>query len=180
MGAVVPDVASLTAMFFLLNFLAATQDVAVDGWALTMLAPSNVGTAPLLHQNCLLTCLVCRLCGHLQLRGPDHRLGPRLRPLHHHGEQRIDVCPVQFNRISCCVQGLVNLSQFLIFWAIVFLITTTLIAFFKKEKAGLDGSEAVEAGAEQELGLIQTYKYGDSLVNSFFVTSVMSSVVWEA
>ena len=93
-GAVVPDVASLTAMFFLLNFLAATQDVAVDGWALTMLAPSNVGTAPLLHQNCLLTCLVCRLCGHLQLRGPDHRLGPRLRPLHHHGEQRIDVCPV--------------------------------------------------------------------------------------
>ena len=28
----------LTAIFFCLNFLAATQDIAVDGWALTMLS----------------------------------------------------------------------------------------------------------------------------------------------
>jgi len=40
-----PDIAGLTALFFMLNFLAATQDVAVDGWALTMLAPKNVGYA---------------------------------------------------------------------------------------------------------------------------------------
>merc|ERR1719447_2672977 len=32
-----PNVTILTAMFFFLNFLAATQDIAVDGWALTML-----------------------------------------------------------------------------------------------------------------------------------------------
>lgn len=32
-------------MFFCLNFLAASQDVAVDGWALTMMAPENVGYA---------------------------------------------------------------------------------------------------------------------------------------
>lgn len=31
------DVLLLTVMFFMLNFLAATQDIAVDGWALTML-----------------------------------------------------------------------------------------------------------------------------------------------
>ena len=37
--------ASLTAIFFILYFLAATQDVVVDGWALTMLKPSNVGYA---------------------------------------------------------------------------------------------------------------------------------------
>ena len=41
----VPDVAALTAMFFIFYFLAATQDVVVDGWALTMLKPSNVGYA---------------------------------------------------------------------------------------------------------------------------------------
>ena len=35
----------LTAMFFFLNFLAATQDIAVDGWALTMLQRHNVGYA---------------------------------------------------------------------------------------------------------------------------------------
>ncbi|KAI7691464.1 hypothetical protein SSS_05263 [Sarcoptes scabiei] len=35
----------LTGMFLFLNFLAATQDIAVDGWALTMLKPCNVGYA---------------------------------------------------------------------------------------------------------------------------------------
>lgn len=35
----------LTALFFSLNFLAATQDIAVDGWALTMLKRCNVGHA---------------------------------------------------------------------------------------------------------------------------------------
>lgn len=32
------SVFTLTAVFFMLNFLAATQDIAVDGWALTMLS----------------------------------------------------------------------------------------------------------------------------------------------
>ena len=42
---VAPDVPSLTILFFVLYVLAATQDVAVDGWALTMLKPGNVGYA---------------------------------------------------------------------------------------------------------------------------------------
>ena len=37
------DVASITALFFLLVLMAATQDIAVDGWALTLLARNNVG-----------------------------------------------------------------------------------------------------------------------------------------
>jgi len=40
-----PNITMLTAMFFFLNFLAATQDIAVDGWALTMLQRHNVGYA---------------------------------------------------------------------------------------------------------------------------------------
>lgn len=36
-GKVPPRIAFLTLMFFICNFLAATQDIAVDGWALTML-----------------------------------------------------------------------------------------------------------------------------------------------
>ena len=39
------DVAGLTAYFFSLYFLMATQDIAVDGWALTMLSKRNVGLA---------------------------------------------------------------------------------------------------------------------------------------
>lgn len=40
-----PNIGILTLLFFSLNFLAATQDIAVDGWALTMLKKSNVGHA---------------------------------------------------------------------------------------------------------------------------------------
>ena len=40
-----PDVPSLTVMFFIIYMLASTQDIAVDGWALTMLKPGNVGYA---------------------------------------------------------------------------------------------------------------------------------------
>ncbi|XP_043926439.1 acetyl-coenzyme A transporter 1-like [Protopterus annectens] len=40
-----PDIVSLTAAFFMFEFLAATQDIAVDGWALTMLSRENVGYA---------------------------------------------------------------------------------------------------------------------------------------
>ena len=39
------DVAGLTAYFFSLYFLMATQDIAVDGWALKMLSKRNVGLA---------------------------------------------------------------------------------------------------------------------------------------
>ncbi|KAH8042092.1 hypothetical protein HPB51_021176 [Rhipicephalus microplus] len=40
-----PSVLMLTLVFFSLNFLAATQDIAVDGWALTMLSRRHVGYA---------------------------------------------------------------------------------------------------------------------------------------
>lgn len=40
-----PNIEILTLLFFSLNFLAATQDIAVDGWALTMLKKQNVGHA---------------------------------------------------------------------------------------------------------------------------------------
>ncbi len=39
------NVVALTGIFFTLYFLAATQDIAVDGWALTMLSPEGVGYA---------------------------------------------------------------------------------------------------------------------------------------
>lgn len=37
------DINILTLFFLLLYFLMATQDIAVDGWALTMLSRANVG-----------------------------------------------------------------------------------------------------------------------------------------
>ena len=41
------DVKGITMFFFCLYFLMATQDIAVDGWALTMLSKENRGRGPL-------------------------------------------------------------------------------------------------------------------------------------
>lgn len=37
------DIGAVTLLFFVLVLLAATQDIAVDGWALTLLSRRNVG-----------------------------------------------------------------------------------------------------------------------------------------
>ena len=122
----IPDVASLTAMFFVFNFLAATQDVAVDGWALTMLKPSNVGYAA-----------TCNSVG--QTTGWIMGF-------------------VLFTTLES--QGVVNLSQFMLFWGIVFIVTTTSIAFFMKERNKSVAAVSPEDGTiqEPELGLVEAYK----------------------
>ena len=122
----IPDVASLTAMFFVFNFLAATQDVAVDGWALTMLKPSNVGYAA-----------TCNSVG--QTTGWIMGF-------------------VLFTTLES--QGIVNLSQFMLFWGIVFIVTTTSIAFFMKERNKSVTAVSPEDGTiqEPELGLVEAYK----------------------
>ena len=112
-----PNVTTLTAMFFFLNFLAATQDIAVDGWALTMLQRHNVGYAS-----------TCNSVG--QTAG--YFLGY-----------------VFFMALES--YGLVNLAGFLQFWAVVFLVATTLVALLK--------SESNESSPDEpELGLVETYK----------------------
>jgi PAT family acetyl-CoA transporter-like MFS transporter 1 len=45
LGATGPQVTYLTIFFLFLYFLMATQDIVVDGWALTMLSRENVGYA---------------------------------------------------------------------------------------------------------------------------------------
>lgn len=41
------DIVSITCLFFVLVLLAATQDIAVDGWALTLLSRHHIGWAVL-------------------------------------------------------------------------------------------------------------------------------------
>jgi len=109
------QIGALTAYFFLLYFLAATQDIAVDGWALTMLHRRNVGHASTCNS-------VGQTAGYflgnvvfLALESADFsNKYLRSEPLPH---------------------GLVTLAGFLFFWGIVFVLTTTLILILKKEKA---------------------------------------------
>ena len=129
-----PDVPSLTVLFFVLYMLAASQDVAVDGWALTMLKPLNVGYAS-----------TCNAVG--QTTG--WVLGY-----------------VIFTTLEA--KGMMDLSQFMLLWGVVFLVTTTTIAIFKKEKSISDIQESLEEGSDKELnlGLIEAYKMLWTIIRS--------------
>ncbi|EDO34028.1 predicted protein [Nematostella vectensis] len=110
-----PNVFLLTAVFFCLNFLTATQDIAVDGWALTMLSRENVGWAS-----------TCNTVG--QTAG--YFLGNVVFLALSSSE-----FSNKYLRSIPQEQGVVDLAGFLFFWGIVFLVTTTVIGIFKHEKS---------------------------------------------
>ncbi|XP_063228297.1 acetyl-coenzyme A transporter 1 [Bacillus rossius redtenbacheri] len=114
--AVSPNVSLLTFFFFVLSFLAATQDIAVDGWALTMLKRCNVGYAS-----------TCNSVG--------QTAGYFLGYVVFVGLESPEFCNT-YLRSTPSTEGLITLSGFLYFWGIVFLITTTLVALLKSEKCG--------------------------------------------
>ena len=119
-----PDVLSLTIAFFFLTFFAATQDVAVDGWALTMLKPKNVGYAS-----------TCNSIG-----------------------QTTGWCLGYILYTVLDDAGYLDLAQFFLFWGIVFIVTTVIIAIFKKErnKAVIEAGD--ETAEEPDIGIVDTYK----------------------
>lgn len=110
-----PRVAVITLIFFSLNFLAATQDIAVDGWALTMLQKRNVAHAS-----------TCNSVG--------QTAGYFLGYVVFMALESKEFCN-KYIFTEARNEGLVDLSGFLWFWGITFLITTTLVAVFKREKA---------------------------------------------
>ncbi|XP_045163196.2 acetyl-coenzyme A transporter 1-like [Mercenaria mercenaria] len=124
------DVMTLTFVFFCLNFLAATQDIAVDGWALTMLARRNVGWAS-----------TCNTVG--QTAG--YFLGNVLFL----ALESADFCN-KYLRSEPKDVGILTLASFLYFWGIVFFVTTTLVWMLKSEK--------VDPEVDPEQGIVETYK----------------------
>ncbi|KAG8225743.1 hypothetical protein J437_LFUL011999 [Ladona fulva] len=131
-----PNVGILTFFFFCLNFLAATQDIAVDGWALTMLKRSNVGHAS-----------TCNSVGQTAGYFLGYVVFMALESPH--------FCNT-YLRSEPSPLGIVTLSSFLYFWGIVFLVTTTLVGLAKKESIPRDTSD--ETIAMQNLGIRQTYR----------------------
>ncbi|XP_064598931.1 acetyl-coenzyme A transporter 1-like [Liolophura sinensis] len=123
------DILTLTIVFFMLNFLAATQDIAVDGWALTMLSRRNIGWAS-----------TCNTVG--QTAG--YFLGNVLFL----ALESADFCN-KYLRSVPEKEGLVTLAGFLYFWGVVFFVTTTLVCFLKREKR--------DPEVDPEAGIVSTY-----------------------
>ncbi|XP_049581436.1 acetyl-coenzyme A transporter 1 [Syngnathus scovelli] len=130
-----PNVVALTTVFFMLAFLAATQDIAVDGWALTMLSRENVGYAS-----------TCNSVG--QTAG--YFLGNVLFL----ALESADFCN-KYLRTEPKEIGIVTLADFLFFWGVVFLLSTTLVAILKSEN---EPSKDRGKDPEETQGVFQTYK----------------------
>ncbi|CAI6365998.1 unnamed protein product [Macrosiphum euphorbiae] len=109
-----PNVMVLVYLFFITNFLSATQDIAVDGWALTMLNKNNVGYAS-----------TCNTSG--QIIGV--MIGSVFAILF-----TSEDFSNKYLRITTGVEGIVSMKTLLYIWGILFMLITTMIAIFKKEK----------------------------------------------
>jgi PAT family acetyl-CoA transporter-like MFS transporter 1 len=134
------DVASLTTIFFVLFFCCATQDVAVDGWALTMLSPAYVGYGS-----------VCNTIG--------QTLGSYAGYLVH-------------------AYDLLSLSQAMRLWAYFFLVTTTLVVMFCREKPS-SVHTAVEGVREAYAGMwrITRLRHVRALIFVFFLVKAPFVIV---
>ncbi|CAK8675913.1 unnamed protein product [Clavelina lepadiformis] len=127
-----PNVWHLTICFFILNFCAATQDIAVDGWALTMLSKKNVGLAS-----------TCNSVG--QTAG--YFLGFAMFL----ALESADFCNKYLRTIPQDT-GIVTLASFMYFWSIIFFVTTTLVMILKHE-----GTDKEHDHADMK-GVVATYK----------------------
>ena len=109
-----PDVPTLTYGFFVLYTLTATQDIAVDGWALTMLSRKNVGYAS-----------TCNTIG--------QTVGYLIAFVILLAFNSSDFCN-RFLRAEPQDMGMLTLGDFMMFWGVVFVVSTILVAIFKSEK----------------------------------------------
>lgn len=112
-----PNIQLLTFIFLMLNFLAATQDIAVDGWALTLLSRRNVGYAS-----------TCNTAGQtagffignvifLALESADFS-NKYIR-----------------SAANQATTGIVTFEEFLYYCGVTFLVITVLVLILKHEKA---------------------------------------------
>ncbi len=126
------DVQTTTVYFFVLVLLAATQDIAVDGWALTLLSKENVGYAA--------TC---------------QTIGMNI------GYFMSFTIFLALNDPSFCTKWLgsagelVTLGGYLFWWGWVYVVVTVVIALFKKEGRTASGAHVVDVSGgalESDLG----------------------------
>lgn len=109
-----PNILKLVFVFFTSTFMAATQDIVVDGWALTLLQKKNVGYAS-----------TCAAMGQV--------MGVMISAVSFILFTSEDFSN-KYLRITHNVGGIVTVKSLFLIWGTLFMTITTLIAIFKNEK----------------------------------------------
>lgn len=122
------NLGTITFTFFMLIFLCATQDIAVDGWALTMLSPEALSYASTAQTVGLNTGYFMSFTVFLAFNSPDFAN--------------------KYFRSTPLDVGLISLGQYLTMWGFIYMAMTCLIGVFKREDR-----HNVDHG-----GIVQVYK----------------------
>ncbi|XP_025194139.1 acetyl-coenzyme A transporter 1-like [Melanaphis sacchari] len=122
----------IACVMFAINVLTAIQDVVVDGWSLTILKKNNVGYASMCNSTGLPIGMFIGSVGPILLVSEDFSN--------------------KYFRAIPNTGGLITLKSFMYFWSIIFLLITTLIGLFKKEK---DNSFELDY---KKISIFQNYK----------------------
>ena len=108
------DIWRLSGLFFILVLLAATQDIAVDGWALTLLSRSNLGYTSTCQTVGMNAGFFLSFTVFLALNDNDF-------------------CNKYFRRIPQ-ETGIVTLANYMKAWGVIYAIVTLYIVLFKRER----------------------------------------------
>lgn len=109
------NVGKITFFFFVLVFLCATQDIAVDGWALTLLSHPSLSYASTAQTVGLNSGYFMSFTVFLAFNSPEFAN--------------------KYFRSQPSDIPLVSLSQYLTTWGIIYLVMTVLVGIFKREDA---------------------------------------------
>ena len=132
------NVKGVTFFFFSLYFLMATQDIAVDGWALTMLSKKNRGKGPICNSIGQNIGYFLSFVGFLALNDADSSEN-LWRPL--------------LGLQSKPGVGLVSLGGFVKFMGTFMIIITVLVGLFKKEiDMSIEGGDCCTIGVCDNIG----------------------------
>ena len=116
-----PNIPFLTVCFFIFYLLAATQDIAVDAWALTMLSKKNKGWQS-----------TCNSVG--QTLGVHLAFVSSVIVNNRNSVFLALNEPTFLSSIRGSVGPIVTLRQFCLFWGVVYIMYTLYILFFVEEK----------------------------------------------
>ncbi|CAG8434599.1 6984_t:CDS:10 [Ambispora gerdemannii] len=125
-----PNVYVLTIIFFSLIFFSATQDVAVDGWALTLLSKDNLSYASTAQTIGINTGYFLSFTVFLAFNSEDFSN--------------------KYFRSEPSEYGILSLKDYLIFWSFMYFVITAYLIFWQSE-------ENVQSH-EDEMGVKSTYQ----------------------
>ncbi|KAL2621578.1 hypothetical protein R1flu_001783 [Riccia fluitans] len=128
------NVRSITSLFFIFVLLAATQDIAVDGWALTLLSRKNIGHAS-----------TCQTVGINSGYFLSFTIFLALNDA--------EFCN-KYLRRSSSTKGLLSLSNYFYFWG-WFYVVTTILLLYKSEKPYHNTHISMSSGSDTQLSSLE-------------------------